>query len=143
MKYYTPEISDLFIGYECEVNPSKGYENQFHKVIIGYKEPEGAYTTELSDLVIMMDDGYGEIRTKYLDKEDIESCGFECIDRFNFKRGDIHLNYNNLFLVGEDGFIVLSITGNYLKEDLQTIHYYGRCKSINEFKKLLNWLNIK
>ena len=41
--YYNPKIEELCIGYECEVNHSLGYSKEYTKLIISYKDIEGAY----------------------------------------------------------------------------------------------------
>lgn len=70
-KYYTPEISEFHVGFEYESKtiiymPTEQVE---HWTSLLIKDPNTYWLTEsLKD---------GDIRVKYLDKEDIESMGWE------------------------------------------------------------------
>lgn len=62
-KYYTPEISEFFVGFEFEIL---------------YKEWEKSNysTTHINLYLINSNIDLNKIRVKYLSKEDIESLGF-------------------------------------------------------------------
>jgi hypothetical protein len=66
-KYYTPEITELYVGFECEmcepeyVGDDK-YERNWRKITFeGFEAYRNRY----------------EYRVKYLDRQDIEELGFE------------------------------------------------------------------
>ena len=116
----------------------------------------------------MIDDGYGEIRTSYLTEEQIISEGFEKQSgekhlsfRGNFKDS---LKNNKKFceLYEEDIFIkdieiyydldikFLCLTLIYCIENEtqyndfeEKVIFQGECKSINEFRKILQLTGIK
>lgn len=76
-KYYTPEIEEFHIGFEFE------YEN---KLLKQWKQEKLSLATPNWDWdwgIISSIVERGAIRVKYLDKEDIESLGFNyvCDDR--------------------------------------------------------------
>lgn len=136
-KYYIPEIEDLRIGYECEINEALGYQDKFTPTIIGFKTDEG-YKNELSDVIIMMDDGYGEVRTPYLTKEQIEKEGWK-VQFGNDK------DFWCQFI--KDKFLVIYYFDTKLLTILNTERscsiYGGSCNSINEFRTICKFLNIK
>lgn len=99
-KYYTPKITDIRIGYECEVNWSRGYSEEFEPLNTSLKAEEGVYDPKLDDIVIAHDDGYAEFRTKYLSKEDIESEGWIFIPDRNYEE-------NSAFKFHKDNYEVI------------------------------------
>jgi len=67
-KYYTPELDEFHVGFE--------YEQELN----GVWEKDVFEPNKYIDDKQMFDEGYlddGDIRVKYLDREDIESLGFE------------------------------------------------------------------
>lgn len=80
-RHYVPAIEDVKVGYECEINESLGYSEIYTKRVIGYKEDTGAYTNEVSNIINMIDDGYGAIRVPFLTKEQIEAEGWKFKDQ--------------------------------------------------------------
>jgi len=136
--YYTPKITDIRIGYECEVNWSRGYSEEFIPLNTALKDEEGIYCPDLNDIVIAHDDGYAEFRTLYLTKEQIESEGWEY-----FKESDSFIyDIKNIDSI----YYILKITGDSNRQGFKTIQiqtsgswntstlYYGICPSINEFR---------
>lgn len=145
-KYFQPEISDIRVGYECEVNSSLGYSKEFTPTIVGFKNEDYAYTDEVSRLINMMDDGYGEIRTPYLTKEQIEAEGWtevrdkliscvgktRCYLEIPFEKE----RYWVWFSEEDRSFAITGIDG------IKT-YFQGICPSINEFRTIIKLLNIK
>tara|TARA_R110000868_G_scaffold1729_4_gene13897 strand:- start:3698 stop:4117 length:420 start_codon:yes stop_codon:yes gene_type:complete len=133
-EYYTPNIEDFFIGYECEVNWSSGYSKEFTPFIFTLKNKEGVYTNNYNDALIAYDDGYAEFRTKFLCKQDIIDLSFKYSEQHNafFKdKYKIAFTQNQSVLIG------------LVKNHNPRVIFEGKCKSKNELKKLLkDYLNI-
>jgi|LakMenE18May11ns_1017448.scaffolds.fasta_scaffold9957797_14 hypothetical protein len=144
--YYTPKITDIRIGYECEVNWSRGYSEEFIPLNTRLKDEEGVYCPDLDDIVIAHDDGYAEFRTLYLTKEQIESEGWVYSKDSNSFIYDIKNTDSisfTLIITGDGnrfGFKTIVITKNSSWNSYPV--YHGICPSINEFryitKELLN-----
>lgn len=142
-KYYTPDIEDIKIGYECERNGgirpglSEGYQKYTFKTLEAIRD---TYKY-----------GVHPIRTPYLTKEQIEAEGWI------FKR-----EYNNILNFETSNIWNESIKGGFLEYDTITknlkittkdggynqdgpncsVKYNGKCPSINEFRTICKLLNI-
>jgi hypothetical protein len=123
-KYYIPDISEFYVGFECEVYNKYSEEwyiflfNQvFEDTSVAYNFTEGKY------------------RVKYLDKSDIESLGFKQItdDCFNLPLNDDE----ELRLLYEDNIIVIFLADQYNRS-----LFRGLIKNKSELKKVLKQLNI-
>lgn len=163
--YYTPEIEEFHVGFECEyrydpesrkcrnckgdlytregIDPDCIHSGSFYT-------PPSLY--EWKPIIIACDDllygnydqytflsePYREFRVKFLDKEDIESLGFELYqnlaDDYEF---EWHIIFNN-------SRIGMFYEGNESLDD-PNIEFYGTqyyIKNKSELKKLLKQLNI-
>lgn len=143
-KYYRADIHDIRIGYECEINHSLGYSDKYTPTIIELKDENGTYSNEISNIVDMIDDGYGEVRVPYLTKEQIEAEGWIItfrefkpkpykVDWINAKKG----NYNLWINLAMHNSMLLGI-----QKTKDSILYRGKCPSINEFRYICKLLNI-
>lgn len=126
IKYYKPNLSELYIGYECEtqVDPYPDYVN----TVI---EDDNCF-----NFIINND---WRVRTKYLDSDDIISLGFKLLK-------------NNVYsIMDEEHELFLQVDYNYENIDvIVSLFYYvdsiadyrfcGKCKSKNELKKILEWI---
>lgn len=132
-KYYTPDISEFHVGFACE------WSEQGRKIWI----EEIIDEDDLSDLCIGTDK-IEYFRVKFLDREDIESCGFEYkhkskIDEINyrllfqFKGTDILLSFSDATPFQR---ICIEKNGGY-----STV-FLGYIKNKSELKKLLKQLGI-
>ncbi len=73
-KYYTPSIEEFYVGFQFEyLDKNKWIETNNFVDSLTEWDTESTYTVKS-----MIQDG--EIRVKYLDKEDIESCGWVLIN---------------------------------------------------------------
>jgi len=135
-KYYEPNWEDLFIGYEYE---------------IAYRDPEFEKGKifdgcNIDWVITHLNNKDARVRTKFLDQSDIESCGW-------IKDWDENSNYSDCYKLltksdingqSDDEWVlwqydkVLTI-GN----ELSNRCFDGECKSINELRKIMEWLNIK
>lgn len=162
-KYYTPSIEELHVGYECELSlqsstgwymfdfsgetPTEfipfpdGPFRHWSKVPIIEKEDLFNNGREIQVFIDALKDN--RVRTKYLDQSDIESCGWEYDgndtdgwNKYYLFTGDtswyLHHGYNNEILIIK-----------YENHKSKGTFYNGECKSINELRKIMKWLNIK
>lgn len=123
-KYYTPEPEELYIGYSCEIKNTADAQLRFFPATI---------TKEFIGTVVKI--SKEGIRTKYLDQFDIESLGWV----FDANKEDDYKFYLN-------GFILYFPYAE--EEPLLITHrkdtvYLGPCKSINELRTIMKFLNIK
>lgn len=133
-KYYTPEIEDLRIGYECEWFGELG-----RKLVKSNKEWQKfkiISSNSISPTVIK------NLRTKYLDKQDIESLGYKTPP---YTQCEGYEYYKFL----EDSTEVRIILNSYedcskitIKYDFEIV-FSGNCPSINELKYIQKLLGIK
>jgi len=135
-QYYTPNIEDIRVGYECEAMQSNIISNpEWKKITIN---SEG-----FRDLLMYHDPitDYSKIfRTPYLTKEQIEAEGWEFGEfqyglRFYAKKNNIILGTRALFY--EARWLEV------FREGIPLTHLFsGQCKSINEFRYICKLLNI-
>ena len=137
-KYYTPDISELHVGYECEIGTSWGFCKGKFPEVLTYDTLTGFAIQKATGLMDVFK--AGSLRTKYLDQSDIESLGWE----FDKSRGipleyhytkEVNLKKYKLTKLSTKIHIGILQQGNTL--------YEGECKSINELRKIMEWLNIK
>lgn len=137
-KYYTPEISEFYSGFEYELLGHSG------------KMVPGGITQKWEKLEYSLDASYlndedslkelldcEEIRVKYLDQSDIEELGFipdPSGERY-FEKEEYQL-YLNIHPIHN----ITIYTSEY--GDIKII-FQGTIKNKSELKKVLNMLNIK
>lgn len=146
-KYYIPSAEEFCIGFEYEVLQA-GNKREFEDgdwsslmeidredkwVKTKYPDPFLGYNT---DRIL---DTYS-VRTKYLDKEDIEELDFIYIKEEKpwllFKKGNIYLILRN---ENTDRFNIII---SYSEECIQDKIFKGIIKNKSEFKRLLTQLEI-
>ncbi len=135
-KYYTPQISDIFIGFECELFYQDDFklartENlKWHKTIIDKNKFQQAFS------LIKVN----KIRVKHLDREDIESCGWEFVSEDNYyKKANENWGYS-LYYDSKENTYSIDNTEEY---EMWKQYFEGTIKNISELKKLMVQLNIK
>lgn len=163
-KYYTPDISELHVGYECELSlqsstgwyifdfsgetPTEfipfpdGPFRYWSKVPIIEKEDLFNPGREIQVFIDALKDN--RVRTKYLDKEDIESCGWE---ENNILKNNERNGYRKMFSNGAY-FLAHYPEKNIvwiqeMKTNFGVTVFKGECKSINELRKIMQRLKIK
>lgn len=140
-KYFIPDIEDFCIGYECEVCWAAGYTTDFDPYQVRLKNDEFIYVNDLEHLCIAADDGYAYIRTKCLDKEDIESLGwkYNSVELSNDLHFTLELNDTvfDLAFYGFSKWIYISVGAPSYR-----MAYYGKCPSKNELIKIMKLLGI-
>lgn len=139
-KYFTPNITDLRVGYNCEVKwDSRAFEKKVFNI---------------EDIFIVNRVGLGNVRTPYITKEQIEDEGWDEIwnNGRSFKKStggyycNLHMGkYNN-----EEGerdqstFVdITCIRESEIRDGRTERLFSGDCPSINEFRYICKLLNIK
>jgi len=134
-EYYTPNIEDIKVGYECEVQniiralthsvdyvirTDIVYDENWVKVIVDYPVYlQIHYYIELLEST--------HLRTPYLTKEQIEAEGWKFIGTVLCK-----LNYQ----------VYLENTQLHITDHNGDTYFLGECKSINEFRYICKLLKI-
>lgn len=159
LKYFQPEISDIRIGYECELFLNKNGSCEYPEEWIPISIPENAYRkwslydggdqSELDHIISLLDNN--QVRTPYLTKEQIEAEGW--VDTYLFPDETSILCKGNNLEFHEVAFPknsnkisvtrVWDISHNEEADYRRDIKFKGECKSINEFKIICKLLNIK
>ncbi len=137
-KYYTPALEDLFIGYECEIKNAADAQQRFNN---------GVVTKDFLPIIIRIKSD--SIRTKYLDREDIEKCGWEYdedsirqLPLLRFVKYESGRVCNAVWLDDEDHTIDI-IQNNFNGGGGYYSIFKGECKSINELRKVMKMIGIK
>lgn len=139
-KYYTPDIEDICVGYECERDFSEIREAEDWKPTIIEQDDFKSFFIE-------------DIRVPYLTKEQIEAEGWKfkgkSVDLWWEKEGDFQIgnwtSYKIVMHYGMKGHVGNQDCRLYIyAEDRGDEHrlYEGNCPSINEFRKICKLLNI-
>jgi len=145
-KYFTPDIEDLCVGYECEINNIHG---KWESITITFTNSNSFYKTDLAEVCLLVEDKY--VRVPYLTKEQIEAEGWEYKNRST----DLWFERKQIFL-RKDGYHLeniklqyglhdyrLKISFVYVGDDEEsTGAYLGECKDINTFRKIIKLLEI-
>lgn len=132
-KYYTPTLDEFHVGFEFQEGD-------------GYSPPE-KWTNETSgvtdDLDVNIYDDLireGQIRVKHLDREDIESFGFDHDTTqdgvSSFFKGN-QFDENNWYL-GLENDIVEIYDANKKSDN----SFYGTIKNVSELKKILKMIGV-
>jgi len=148
-KYYTPTIDEFYIGYEYEY-----LSTSYSPIIVDHTDDTIEFSEEKYEIwkkqILEIPKSYQpdgvleylsallsnkQIRTKYLDREDILDLGFT--EESYFFGVDEKYYQNNKFYLSQNKNLTWSIT------DVDTIiYYYGNIKSKNELKTILKFLNV-
>jgi len=151
-KYYTPTIEDFCFGFEYQI---KCYETDAYlkkwvdfNNIINLEEKDNSFYKSLSEFKFQLNNG--NIRVKHLDREDIESLGFQftnVIELINdsfvegFEKDNVvvyELNGKWIIYIEKEYDESNKITGNWADDVL----FKGIIKNKSEFKKLMVQLGI-
>lgn len=148
-KYFTPSLEDIRVGYECEICPNLGFDDNWVKVVGRCEEipGNGVKDGNLDDLTYdCLVDGYIGIRVPYLTKEQIEAEGWEFVESnksINILTFKIIINDHSWYEL--DYFTdskTLIITKYYIHGDEDLGLYNGECKDINTFRYITKLLRI-
>lgn len=154
-KYYIPKIDEFHVGFEYEFKNLEDISSNCIYNSLDFIGWDNGWKDE--DLVSHLQEhiDYGNIRVKYLDKEDINSLGFkdsfvpncymdddEMEDGYELFVSNtdmilIHLNKDGMYGVVRQHIYNLN-TLNWTAYNL----FYGKIKNKSEFNRLLKQLNI-
>ena len=123
-RYYTPSIEEFHKGFECEFELAKDVWKQVKMVYVSEHVEE--YLSEPL------------YRAKYLDKEDIESLGWEYSSK---EQGLIYIKdkYRLYFYPSKRMVVILQLQPPHNPFGI----FRGTIKNKSELKKLMEMLNIK
>ena len=130
-KYYTPELSEFCVGFECEFKDLSGN----FVPMVHTKESIGFADT---------------FRVKYLNEQDIIDCGFEVSEDWSFKGskgfikteedslGDLREKYITSLM--DDNIVTILEYSEFTR--LPNTIFRGTIKNKTEFKKLLKQIGV-
>ncbi|HYD90413.1 MAG TPA: hypothetical protein VEA37_02875 [Flavobacterium sp.] len=130
-KYYTPEIEEFHVGFECQMKDIPPPEDD-------WKDETISIFHKLEDLQKWLDKG--EIRVKYLDREDLEYLGFKLFqfpDDFDFE-----------FQISIEGVASgkVTLTDEGLVEDIEInghSFFDFAIRNKSELRRVMKMLNIE
>jgi hypothetical protein len=135
-KYYTPELEEFHVGFEYETTDiMDNGEWGWRKQVFEGEEMRTWFTDELNK---------GQHRVKYLDREDIESLGWE-EDKSNSEPDRLNLEFiKNEYTYGIVLYNIMQVViYKYKYKFKEEILFEGKIKNKSELKRLMKQLNIK
>ena len=133
-KYFTPNIEDIRVGYECEWLGAKDLKHEYIQI-----KMDGDW------LNIAINSGIQFFRVPYLTKEQIEAEGWKPEGRITpkqFKKNIDNDSYYELTL-NEDNQIVITKAFTDGWSWKWSPFYSGECKDINTFRYICKLLKIQ
>ena len=133
MEYFTPQIEDIRVGYECEIH----LNGQWLHETIDYND---LHSLTRSIYGLMTDQAIEEkrIRVPYLTKEQIEAEGWKWEGEL-FSKGFYILNFMKDEITYPIQGIVVTIA---IMDSEYGQRYLGDCKDINTFRYICKLLGI-
>jgi len=151
-KYYYPDIEDLRIGWEGEVNWARGYVEIFDKEVIQLKDEDGTYLHDLEEAIIALDDGYAQFRVSLFSIDDlIKEPGWYQV-RESIKGLGENWTFSGIFNANDGTIYKATYTvAEYRPNSILEIWdsnfadrvYRGQCQDINDFRWICKMLRIK
>ena len=133
-KYFTPDIEDLKVGYECELDyytvtatsHNQGWRNYIINRDVDFQTMFKAIDSK-------------KIRTPHLTKEQIEAEGWKETSKCNYEKIDSNITS----YYGNDHYLwIMHPATTVLGEKYLANSFKGECKSINEFRYICKLLKI-
>lgn len=138
--YYTPTLDEFHSGFECEIRTDVDWQ----RCTLGYRKTTVAQLkgmiqatagSTISTISLDEESRMSNLRVKYLDAEDIERLGFHRTNTIGDKTY-FNANGHDIALDLSDPLPCLTI----INEGRNS--FYGKVRNINEFKRLLQQLEI-
>jgi len=148
-KYYTPEIEEFHQGFEYERWINSAYTHEkYIKETFEFIDNDYTWNDDITNMLACSYSGGDSIRVKHLDKEDIESLGFDNIDVRYFKlitpdklrsieRTEIWISK-----LGDLHYKIIRFD-HYKNSGSERVLFSGIIKNKSELKVLLKQLGIK
>ena len=131
-KYYTPTIEEFHVGFEHEEKSSGLWTsqiyNEFSPIINREVINEHDDRVDTIELYLKCE----AIRVKHLDREDIESLGFEHRGGKTFK---YKKDKGTWLLITDDGMVDIAFDGGDTK-------FHGTINNKSELKRILKQINV-
>lgn len=151
-KYFTPDIEDIRVGYECEIlwNQDIFPEDNWYSVVVGDNQTEDFDTIDYIGRI-----ANEKIRVPFLTKEQIEVEGWEgetiIKDSWNDEKDEYIDGFSKS--ENEDKWWDMYITEDYTLRIYRRFYrnevawvsipvFEGTCKDINTFRYILKLLGI-
>ena len=136
--YYTPSIEEFHVGFECEIyvtvsKPSEESLSCWYPIVFGNKHTKYENLV-LGELIHTKTLDVNRFKVKHLDKEDIESVGF------NEEGTKYYINTNKVAIYPAEWALGIKHSYKITKDDI--IVFIGTIQNISELKVLLKQLNI-
>ena len=140
-KYFTPDIEDLCIGYECELlmNTDVSILNPTSNA------PEFKPFIFEKNKIELLIELYDSIRVPYLTKEKIEAEGWKHIGGKMLSGAEQIYNkgiFNLYYTTSNLKLQVVNDEEDWSPEVQGGVKFEGFCKDINTFKKIIKLLGI-
>jgi hypothetical protein len=130
--YFTPNIEDMRVGYECEANPKF------------YSEQEDVWSPIIMKGIgqeVIHYHSLGVYRTPYLTKEQIEAEGWKI--KTDNNNGVIDFEKTNYLLLSWNYTLkIIEINDGKTTTRFDNQLYRGQCKDINTFRYICKLLGI-
>jgi hypothetical protein len=126
-KYYAPSIEEFQVGFEYEAKCPITKEWTEFKVDLSFGSLWLAYANDT--------------RVKYLNREDIESLGWECVKEDYFYKRTSQTSSIDILFNEQESMIEIQSTEVMDEEPVRTL-FLGTIKNKSELKKLLKQLGI-
>lgn len=149
-KYYTPEIEEFHVGFEYYV-----CEGAWYKRVLSTEDYLPDHTK--FEQIIKELGEEDKIRVKYLDREDIEACGWKydndyqerrlftgifCDKRGESKYSLLHIPLSNHVLIWKSDQLSHIAWDDKLTLTGSTV-FVGTIRNKSEFKRIMKMLNIE
>jgi hypothetical protein len=137
MKYFTPDISDIRVGYECECLWSCQEPRPWWPIKVLEEDMRDTRSLPIEEVYWRIENN--EIRVPYLTKEQIEAEGWErgiASDYlFKMKKSENGNDYEvRVYPKDLPDTLIISSNDSYI--------YTGECKDINTFRYISKLLQI-
>lgn len=137
-KYYTPELEEFHLGFQYQHKCFNGWEDDTMPDFSEVKDSDGS----MNEWIPWYNNDITNFRVKYLDKEDIESLGWEEEISAHFvlitDKGRYFLDCN----FASHKFQISTDIQKYPNEQTYPIKFNGKIKNKSELKKLMQQLDI-
>lgn len=143
-KYYTPDIEEFHIGFECELMSSYGYlKGEWPNIMMEETHMMMRMERLGRDLTKMTKSG--TFRVKYLDQEDIESLGFVKSDKLPISwETQSWFIYKASEMYGSNIYTIQKIKPRAdFKRGNKFVRFSGEIKNKSELKRVLKQIGYE